>query len=499
MALIINQRPSTSDVHGAYEQLMYSLSSTDQQSASNFNFRYIADLYVGGVMVSRVKVFPNTNGQGIIRVDKLIQDFLAITKADQNVLTDGYYTDTIHTLGVNLSTAIFSKNNGETFRKVELKFGQEYGNSATATPTVYLNEITGEYIDVIMSAGLRRLVTWDEGIPFWSYDSDWLNTYINTSANSYFLSDRTQANTAGFGSSLVPIYTPIVIDVFNLSYYTLGMLMDSSAPTSTTLQSVYVAAYKEDGTLIYGTHLIPGTDGGVAPGSVSNDSERLQFLGIGPGNLFAQTLDASLQAAMINADLGHYEVVGMNDTTTVPSSATTANMTSTVYRFNINKCGSIYQNANTYPNITIAWQNSFGAYDYQIFNLKDEFGQTIERKTFDQVAGNWDTANASQDWNFRGDEGGTRVAQVQSRQTLTATTDLLQESDVELLETLMISPSVFLISGFGNSLGVAPIVVKDTSFLKKRRVNERQPFLYQVRFEFAKPRPTTKGGTYRGY
>ena len=59
--LTIQQRPSTSDVHGAFEQLMYVLTSTDQ--AANFKYRYIADLYVnvGGVstLVSRVRVYPN--------------------------------------------------------------------------------------------------------------------------------------------------------------------------------------------------------------------------------------------------------------------------------------------------------------------------------------------------------------------------------------------------------------------------------------------------------
>ena len=55
--LTIQQRPSTSDVHGAFEQLMYVLTSTDQ--AANFKYRYIADLYVyiGGVSTKGVFSF----------------------------------------------------------------------------------------------------------------------------------------------------------------------------------------------------------------------------------------------------------------------------------------------------------------------------------------------------------------------------------------------------------------------------------------------------------
>ena len=83
MSMTVEQRPSTGDLHGAFEQLMYVLTSTEQASASNFKFRYIADLYVGGVLVSRVKVFPNTAGAGVFRVDKLIQDHMSATNAYQ--------------------------------------------------------------------------------------------------------------------------------------------------------------------------------------------------------------------------------------------------------------------------------------------------------------------------------------------------------------------------------------------------------------------------------
>jgi hypothetical protein len=147
--------------------------------------------------------------------------------------------------------------------------------------------------------------------------------------------------------------------------------------------------------------------------------------------------------------------------------------------------------------MTVAWQNSFGAWDYQIFRLRFNYSDTIKRKTFDQVAGNWDTTDAAQDFQFRGAQGGTRVAKVEAHQELTATTDLLQDSDVAILETLMLSPQVYLLSE-NSGLAVVPIVVTDTSFVKKRRVDERAPFLYQIKFKYAKPRPTTKGGTFSG-
>ena len=73
LTMTIQQKPNAVYVHGAFEQIMYVLTSTAQASASNYKYRYIADLYVGGIMVSRVKVYPNGAGAGVIRVDKLIQ------------------------------------------------------------------------------------------------------------------------------------------------------------------------------------------------------------------------------------------------------------------------------------------------------------------------------------------------------------------------------------------------------------------------------------------
>ena len=121
---------------------------------------------------------------------------------------------------------------------------------------------------------------------------------------------------------------------------------------------------------------------------------------------------------------------------------------------------------------------------------------SVKRKTFRQVQGNWDTANASQFWNFRGDEGGERVIKTDATKQMTLTTDLLSEDDVDVLESITLSPQVYLLAA-SNGAGVTPIVVTDTSFTRKKNVNERSPFLYQMKFKYAHNRPVTKAGTYQ--
>ena len=499
MSMSVDQRPNNTNIHGAFEQLMFSISSTEQASTSPqyYRFRYICDLYVGGALKARVKVYPNQNGQGIFRVDKLIQDFMSCTKADQNVTADDFYTRTIHNLGANNTGKIFSNNNGENYRKVEFKFGQEYSSNLTTDPTIYADQITGEYVSVIMSAGWSRTQsatqTWDTGIAFWNYNESWIDSrYVLEDYGDAFLTDRFTA-TSGTTQTLGTAKRE-VIKVQSNGYYTLGFIAEGAAPGGSTIQSMYVCAYNSSNSLLASHHFILGTDGGEAVASVNEDRERLQYFGCGPAQMSTQTIDTGLKNAFTNDTVAYYEVMALNDTSSTPTASSDASLVSLLYRFEIQDCTSIYQDGN--QPVTVAWQNSLGCWDYQDFILRKNDTMSVQRKTFRQVQGNWDTANANQFWNFRGDEGGERVIKTDATKQMTLTTDLLSnEIDVDMLESIMLSPQVYLLAS-SNGIGVTPIVVTDTSFIRKKNVNERSPFLYQLKFKYAHNRPVTKAGTY---
>ena len=154
MSMTVRQRPDTADVHGVFEQQMYVISSTEYAGGSFFKFRYIAEWYGGGTTVATVKIFPNTEGCGVFRVEQIVQDFMSITTADRNASTNQIYDKTIHRLGANIPADSWSLSNGENYRKVEMRFKQEYSTTATGNPIVDpVNKIDGEYIDYIMTAG----------------------------------------------------------------------------------------------------------------------------------------------------------------------------------------------------------------------------------------------------------------------------------------------------------------------------------------------------------
>jgi hypothetical protein len=492
MAMTVQQQPDTDNVHGAFEQLMYVITSDNQ--AGNYKFRYIADLYVGGVMVSRVKVYPNGAGAGVIRVDKLIQDWMSITKADMGTSTNEIYDKTIHKLGVNTASESWSSNNGENYRKVELKFGEEYSTSTTTNPTEYIDESTGNYISCIMSAGLRRPTTWDMGIPDYLNISSWITQYLPTGYTKQVFSDR-QIDT-NFTSTTASQIEVVHQDVTLNEVRTLGVGMDGAAPQSSVAVSAWVGLYSSSDVLLDSGFITASTAGGIAPGSVTTDAGRLQYIGVGPYNLKTQSTINTFAAFFIAGTVAYYEVIFMQDSSTVPSNANKGTMASSCYQYTIVGSDCTYGDTN-YNFVTLAWQNSFGCWDYQAFSLVHQRTTgNIERKTFDQVAGNWDNADANQDFNFRGDQGGTRISKVTATQEMVANSDIFNQDEVDLLETLYLSPNVFLLGTNGSS--VTPIVITDTNFIQKKNVNERSPFIYQVKFKYAKERPTTKGGTYKG-
>jgi hypothetical protein len=388
MAMTIQQQPSTSYVHGAFEQLMYVLTSTEQASASNFKYRYIADLYVGAVMVSRVKVYPNGAGAGVIRVDKLIQDWMSITKADMGTSTNEIYDKTIHKLGVNTASESWSSNNGENYRKVELKFGEEYSTSATTNPTEHIDEETGNYISCIMSAGLRRPTTWDMGIPDYLNISSWITQYLPTGYTKQVFSDR-QIDT-NFTSTTASQIEVVHQDVTLNEVRTLGLGMDGAAPQASVAVSAWIGLYSSSDVLLDSGFITASTAGGIAPGSVTTDAGRLQYIGVGPYNLKTQSTIATFAAFFVANSVAYYEVIFMQDSVTVPSNANKGSAASCCYQYTVIGSDCTYGDTN-YNFVTLAWQNSFGCWDYQAFSLVHQRTTgNIERKTFDQVAGNWD-------------------------------------------------------------------------------------------------------------
>ena len=498
MGMTLEQGPSTILVHGAFEPITFVLTSTEQAGGTFFKFKYIADIYVENTsspyayaLQARIKIEPNGAGAGVFRVDKIIADYVAITTGDSSTSAAGFVNDTIHTLGSNSTTKIWVNNDGTNYRKIKVNFGQEYATTATTAPTEYLDVIPDNYVSCVMSAGMQMLPTWDEGGIYTSAGSNYLSDFCPNDSTKKALSDR--PTTTEYTSILASNVSVINQDVTNFEWRTLAVLMDDTSPVASDAVSFYVALYNSSDSQLDAAFFTAGTDGGTTPANSDQDYERLQYVGIGPRNLTAQTIDTGFTTHFDAGTVAYYEVFFMDDSVTVPANGTTANMASLCYRFTVKSASCIYRNlngSNKYNYVTLAWQNSLGSWDYQAFALKHQrTTSNIERKTFDQVAGNWETANTGVQFAYRGDEGGVTTTQIQARQTMVANSDLYNEDEVAFLENLWLSPKVQLLNYDGSAI---PITLTDKNWIRKNNLNEGGAFTYQVKFEYGKQRPTVR-------
>tara|TARA_R110002074_G_scaffold145469_1_gene294345 strand:+ start:2562 stop:4058 length:1497 start_codon:yes stop_codon:yes gene_type:complete len=498
MGMTLEQGPSTILVHGAFEPITFVLTSTEQAGGTFFKFKYIADIYVENTsspyayaLQARIKIEPNGAGAGVFRVDKIIADYVAITTGDSSTSAAGFVNDTIHTLGSNSTTKIWVNNDGTNYRKIKVNFGQEYATTATTAPTEYLDVIPDNYVSCVMSAGMQMLPTWDEGGIYTSAGSNYLSDFCPNDSTKKALSDR--PTTTEYTSILASNVSVINQDVTNFEWRTLAVLMDDTSPVASDAVSFYVALYNSSDSQLDAAFFTAGTDGGTTPANSDQDYERLQYVGIGPRNLTAQTIDTGFTTHFDAGTVAYYEVFFMDDSVTLPANGTTANMASLCYRFTVKSASCIYRNlngSNKYNYVTLAWQNSLGSWDYQAFALKHQrTTSNIERKTFDQVAGNWETANTGVQFAYRGDEGGVTTTQIQARQTMVANSDLYNEDEVAFLENLWLSPKVQLLNYDGSAI---PITLTDKNWIRKNNLNEGGAFTYQVSFEYGKQRPTVR-------
>jgi hypothetical protein len=500
MAITKEYGPSEAYLHGAFEPITFVITSTNYPGPAGtiFKFKYIADIYVESndspyayELQARIKILPNLAGAGVFRIDKIVADYMAITTGDPSTSSAGFVNDTIHTLGSNGTTKIWTQNEGSNYRKIKVNFGEEYATTADLAPIEYPDLLIDQYVSCVMSAGMQRASTYDEGGIYTATGDNYLSSFTPNASTKKILSDRVIST--DYTSTLASNVSVINQDVSNFEWRTLGVLMDETAPVSSDAVSAYVALYNSSGSVLDSGFFTASTSGGAAPVDSDHDLERLQYFGVGPQNLTAQTIDAGFATHFNAGTVAHYEVFFMQDSVTVPNNATTASMASLCYRFEVKPASCIYRSlngTNKYNYVTLAWQNSLGAWDYQAFALKHQRTTgNIERKTFDQVAGNWDATGTGVQFAYRGDQGGLTTTQVTARQTMVANTDLFNEDEVDFLENLWLSPKVQLLNYDGSAI---PITIMEKNWVRKNNLNEGGPFTYQISFEYGKQRPTVR-------
>ena len=117
-------------------------------TASVFNFKFVVDITIGGVLVARIKQPKNMEGAAHISYEKIVKNYITISHKHKNTITGTQY-DSIHLMpqnapnptGTTLNDYIATFNSGD-LRTVLLEFHEEYASSEGGAITLHEDTAT---------------------------------------------------------------------------------------------------------------------------------------------------------------------------------------------------------------------------------------------------------------------------------------------------------------------------------------------------------------------
>jgi hypothetical protein len=420
MAITINTQPYTWTPRG--QKLIYDLSS-DNTGNTGFKFG--------------ISVLDNGTGK--------TYEFYLDAAPDGRAYFD---LNPLVNLRNNEATAIHSQTaaqhtepEGDSWKSYDLTFTEWWlvagvlteneGVSETATTAVYngyLQPIDGYRPNVFSSSD--RII----------------KIAVNNTAD-YLQSDRrynthTWAMAESFG--ITPSTDTVFIPAFNTDWGLLFLIGDDEYCTPNTATKYRVELFNAAG----------------APSSASVTFTPSPQVGIPcfPANLINSTVPSMPDPSA--SGWRYYRIFAMN---------TAENRISKLYYFyNAEEYG---QYDCRYNYVRLAWVNSRGGWDYQNFIKKNEITNNIERKQFKRVLYNGTSSIFSRFDRQKFDRQNIVT------QTLTITSDWIQENEFVFLRSLMASNEVQIVLTDGTQV---PVSMDENSFLERK---ERNGKLYNVTFK----------------
>jgi hypothetical protein len=456
----------------------------DASIAAFFYFKLILEVRLtdaSGTLLGKIKqrrngysddVF-NNKARAFFDLREIANTQLIDTVIDQN--DTGVPFRTIHKVGANTTTKIFSLNGDSSTGKTQIialyaKGYYEKSDAANASPT----EVTGGAINdtlYYLQASLPLMTprsTVTSPAPGYIQGTDF-DVFNGNSVTDRFLSDLETSS----GDYNITGYINYVQET---DYHTVAFLNDNDKFAS-NISKVSISYYNSAGTLIGGTSYafinnnaaggwVPDNSEATTPSDPMENKYQLLYFGAGPGNLETQTPFPAAKPSN-SAGWAYYVVKGTDSF----SIARTAN-----YYF-IKQDGS----CKGFKVRRLAWRNSVGGYDY--FNFKKKSTQTVEvqRNNYSTMLG---TFNKSQ-WRYNNTQRGKTTRQTTAVLKETLNTDWISEQDGNLLEKLLMSTSVYIVENADTKYTEA-VMITDSSHVRKTIANDRM-IRYTINIEYANP------------
>jgi hypothetical protein len=302
--------------------LYFTVSSTTYNSTSQFNFRYVFDLYVENDLVYRGKAAPNPYGLGIIGLSEVLETYT-------NSLPVSYWNTTpIYTH----QTFPFSRPANDEVIYYELKVGYEYADSEVSSITGFTGVGNNQGEPAFASGGYKTFRS--------TLGTNGRATQADFNIGPFVLSGTplsTNPTTSGLFLTNQPRIQDVSIDDYGVLAFTNYYLFSG---LTTGLSEPYYVEYKfydDQGALITGTTHDNITTNGGGPRSNCNDVYPALYLiepisGTDYNTLYVASGPANIPYIPANAAQYTVQLYGVFEGATTPLPPTptpTPNPTST--------------------------------------------------------------------------------------------------------------------------------------------------------------------------
>lgn len=508
----------------------YWIVTTTSTTTPVFNFRYIVEVVIGGVVKATLKQPKNNAGAAHFNIERIVKNYTEVTNKHANTITGAVSYNSIHLMPRNIPNPsagvvedyAISKNAG-TCRLVTLKFYEEFASSEGGTISR-----TPQNIDVTY-AFINYANEWEDQMNF-KFE---LYSPKSTTPYEKFLSkisyESTQPNdTSGMIAHLTGAGDYRTLSWLNerVTYFSTGAIgfeykFYSETPNADL--SNYTGQIYLPNTATYG--------GKQAGNSTGNEDEMLLFIAAGyenvakmkyvdlggyqmqttdkyytisVGNETRSTFDATSRAASTAKIGDRVYIEAAGDTNWIAMGSTDNNVgtifivtavgsgTGTFLRlispdssqyikpllFEISQCSK-------YPSQSIAWKNKFGTWDYHYFNNNSDESISMTRSIeYERNAGSWNAATFSIDSFERG-----KVQSVNGTKQITVNTGYLDEAYNDYFKGMMQSNDIQLIAPVdvgddGVLQEPVPLILIDSQFQYKTTVKDKL-IQYSFTFQYA--------------
>ena len=508
----------------------YWIITTTSNTSPVFNFRYIVEVVIGGVVKATLKQPKNNAGAAHFNIERIVKNYTEVTNKHANTITGAVDYNSIHLMprnipnpsaGVTEDYAI-SKNAG-TCRLVTLRFYEEFASTDGGTISRVDQDIDVTY------AFINYANEWEDQMNF---DADKYSPYAPSPIEKYLSKIPYESTQPNDTNGRIPHLTGVG------DYRTLSFLNEFNTYFTTSNIAFEYKFYSEvpnaDLSNYTGQIYLPNlaSNGGEQAGTATgNENEMLLFFAAGYENVaklkyidyggyqmqtsdkyYTINIGASTRSSLVNttraassAKIGDkVYIVSAGDTNWVAMGAANNNVgTSFIVSAVGSGTGTFYLMISTstfefvkpllfeisqcskYPSQSVAWKNKFGTWDYHYFNNNSDESISMTRSIeYERNAGSWNAATFSIDSFERG-----KVQSVNGTKQITVNTGYLDEAYNDYFKGMMQSNDIQLITPVevgddGVLQEPVPLILIDSQFQYKTTVKDKL-IQYSFTFQYA--------------